>query len=118
LTWTYAGSAETDVQPRTRVVDRVVAQLFAAAARERAIELNRDGAYERAQAVIEKVARRIASYAGDDRELAKLVTSLIAEANQWSRPTHERFRKESYHLAMNMMQSRWEDGTARKRDRR
>jgi len=68
--------------------------------------------------VIEKVARRIASYAGDDRELAKLVTELVAEADQWSRPTHERFRKESYHVAMYKMQSRMEDGTARKRDRR
>ena len=117
-TWTYAGSAENDAQPRNRVVDRVVAQLFAAEARERAIVLNREGSYERAQAVIEKVARRIASYAGDDRELAKLVTSLLAEADQWSRPTHERFRKESFHGAMYKMQSRMEDGTARKRDRR
>jgi len=117
-TWTYAGSAENDAQPRNRVVDRVVAQLFAAEARERAIVLNREGSYERAQAVIEKVARRIASYAGDDRELAKLVTGLLAEADQWSRPTHERFRKESYHGAMYKMQSRMEDGTARKRDRR
>jgi Ca-activated chloride channel family protein len=117
-TWTYAGSAENDAQPRNQVVDRVVAQLFAAEARERAIVLNREGSYERAQAVIEKVARRIASYAGDDRELAKLVTSLLAEADQWSRPTHERFRKESFHSAMYMMQSRMEDGTARKRDRR
>ncbi|MFM9129531.1 MAG: hypothetical protein ACKOPF_06790, partial [Candidatus Limnocylindrus sp.] len=114
----YAGSAENDAQPRNRSVDRVVAQLFAAEARQRAIELNRYGAYERAQAVIEKVARRIASYAGDDRELAKLVTSLIAEANQWSRPALEFDRKESYHVAMYKMQSRWEDGTARKRDRR
>ena len=117
-TWTHAGSAENDAQPRNRVVDRVVAQLFAAEARERAIVLNREGSYERAQAVIEKVARRIASYAGDDRELAKLVTGLLAEADQWSRPTHERFRKESYHVAMYQMQSRMEDGTARKRDRR
>lgn len=117
-TWTYAGSAENDAQLRNRVVDRVVAQLFAAEARERAIVLNREGSYERAQAVIEKVARRIALYAGDDRELAKLVTSLLAEADQWGRPTHERFRKESYHYSMNMMQSRMKDGTARKRDRR
>ena len=116
--WTYAGTRENDAQPRNRVVDRVVAQLFAAEARERAIALNREGDYERAQAVIEKVARRIASYAGDDRELAKLVTELLAEANQWSRPTHERFRKESFHSAMYTLQSRMEDGTARKRDRR
>jgi hypothetical protein len=100
------------------VVDRVVAQLFAAEARERAIALNREGSYERAQAVIEKVARRISSYAGDDRELAKLVTDLLAEAEQWSRPAEESFRKESYHFSMFQRQSRMEDGTARKRDRR
>jgi len=116
--WTYAGSAENDVQPRNRVVDRVVAQLFAAEARERAIALNREGDYERAQAVMVKVARRIATYAGEDRELAKLVTDLLSEAEQWSRPTQERFRKESYHVAMYQMQSRMVDGTARKRDRR
>ncbi|MFZ9278655.1 MAG: vWA domain-containing protein [Candidatus Limnocylindrus sp.] len=117
-TWTYAGSAENDAQPRNRVVDRVVAQLYAADARERAIDLNRHGDYERAQAVMVKVARRIATYAGEDRELAKLVTELLNEAEQWNRPTHERFRKESYHFAMYKMQSRMEDGTARKRDRR
>lgn len=116
--WTYAGSAENDVQPRNRVVDRVVAQLFAAEARERAIALNREDDYERAQAVMVKVARRIATYAGEDRELAKLVTDLLSEAEQWSRPTQERFRKESFHGAMYMMQSRMVDGTARKRDRR
>ncbi|NQW55285.1 MAG: VWA domain-containing protein [Chloroflexi bacterium] len=116
--WTYAGSAENDAQPRNRVVDRVVAQLFAAEARERAIALNRDGDYERAQAVMVKVARRIATYAGDDRKLAKLVTDLLSEAEQWSRPAHERLRKESYHYSQNMMQSRMEDGSARKRDRR
>ncbi|NBP83117.1 hypothetical protein EBU60_04575 [bacterium] len=116
--WTYAGSAENDVQPRNRVVDRVVAQLFAAEARERAIALNREDDYERAQAVMVKVARRIATYAGEDRELAKLVTDLLSEAEQWSRPTQERFRKESYHVAMYQMQSRMVDGTARKRDRR
>ena len=116
--WTYAGSAENDAQPRNRVVDRVVAQLFAAEARERAIALNREGDYERAQAVMVKVARRIATYAGEDRELAKLVTDLLSEAEQWSRPTQERFRKESYHVAMYQMQSRMVDGTARKRDRR
>lgn len=116
--WTFASSTENDGQPRNRVVDRVVARLFAAEARERAIVLNREGAYERAQAVVEKVARRIASYAGDDRELAKLVTDLLAEAQQWSSPTEEHFRKESFHTAMYMMQTRMEDGTARKRDRR
>jgi len=116
--WTYAGSAENDAQARNRAVDRVVAQLFAAEARERAIALNRHGDFERAQAVIQKVARRIASYAGEDRELAKLVTDLLAEAEQWSRPTDERFRKKSYHVAMYQMQSRMLDGTARKRDRR
>lgn len=116
--WTFASSVENDVQARNRAVDRVVAQLFAAEARERAIALNRHGEFERAQAVIQKVARRIASYAGEDRELAKLVTDLLAEAEQWSRPTDERFRKESYHVAMYQMQSRMLDGTARKRDRR
>lgn len=116
--WTFAGSAENDAQPRNRVVDRVVAQLFAAEARERAIVLNREGDYDRAQAVIIKVARRIATYAGDDHELSKLVTDLLSEAEQWSVPTHERFRKESYHVAMYKMQSRMEDGSARKRDRR
>jgi len=116
--WTFASSVENDAQARNRAVDRVVAQLFAAEARERAIALNRHGDFERAQAVIQKVARRIASYAGEDRELAKLVTDLLAEAEQWSRPTDERFRKESYHVAMYQMQSRMLDGTARKRDRR
>ena len=117
FTWTFADSAANDAQPRNRAVDRVVAQLYAAEARERAVQFNREGDYERAQAVMIKVARRISAYAGEDRELAKLVTDLLSEAEGWSRPKLEMDLKMAFHTSSHMRQSRWEDGTARKRNR-
>ena len=58
---------------------------------------------------------------GGEADAAGLVHGghhLLGEAEQWRRPTHERFRKESYHYSMYQLQSRMVDGTARKRDRR
>ena len=43
LTWTYADDRANDAQPRDREVDRAVARLFAARARQEAVRLNRDG---------------------------------------------------------------------------
>lgn len=76
LHWAYASHRANDEQPRDRVVDRVVAALFAARAREEAVQYNRVGDYHRAERVLDGVARRIAAYAGDDTELQGLLSEL------------------------------------------
>ncbi len=74
--WTYAGDDENERQPRDREVDREVATLQAALARAEATEANRAGDFQRARRAIEETAQRIGAYAGDDKELANLATTL------------------------------------------
>lgn len=75
-TWTYANHRKNDLQPRNRVVDRAVAGIYAARARADATEANRHGRLDDARRVLERTARRIESYAGDDPELRRLVREL------------------------------------------
>jgi len=82
VAWTFAGHAENDAQRRDRVVDRAVAGLYAAVARLVALEHNRAGRYDEARRVLEAVAKKIASYAGSDPELRRLVAELRHEAGE------------------------------------
>jgi hypothetical protein len=52
LAWQYADHPANDAQPRDRDVDRAVAQIFAARARQEAVQLNRAGDYAAAQAAL------------------------------------------------------------------
>ena len=67
--WQYADDPTNDTQERDRTVDRAVARLFAARARQDAVKLNRLGDYREARLEIREVAERIAGYAGRDPEL-------------------------------------------------
>ena len=93
VAWTFAGNFANDAQPRVVEVDRVVAAHFAAIARERATALNRDGEYKLAREELEKIARRIESYANGDPELVALAASLRSDAREWSRQRTELERK-------------------------
>ena len=79
LTWTYADDRANDEQPRDPEVDRAVARLFAARARQEAVLRNRSGDFVHARSAISSVAERIRSYAGRDPELRELVRTLEAE---------------------------------------
>ena len=59
-------TAANDAQPRDRDVDRAVARLFAARARQEAVRRNRDGDFIRARRALTATAERDRSYAGDD----------------------------------------------------
>src|SRR3954453_10330895 len=69
LTWAYADSKTNDTQRRDVEVDRAVARIFAARARQEATALNRAGDYDHAHGILEAVAKRIRSYAGRDTEI-------------------------------------------------
>jgi Ca-activated chloride channel family protein len=76
IIFTFAGHAQNDAQPRNRVVDRVVAELYSARARAEALELNRAGRYDDALARLEQTVRRIEQYAGSDPELHQIAEQL------------------------------------------
>lgn len=80
-------------------VQRAVARAYASRARREAAEHNRNGELDAARRVLESTARRIAGYAGDDRELQQLVVQLTNEAREHM----ERFdgvRLKERHFAM------------------
>ena len=73
--WTYADDRANDAQPRDPAVDRAVAMVFAARARQEAVASNRGGDFDHAGRVMAATARRIRSYAGKDAELRELAGS-------------------------------------------
>jgi hypothetical protein len=67
-------------------VDRAVARIFAARARQEATGLNRVGQFPAAQAALLSVAKRIRSYAGGDAEMRHVVAELERDASQVAAP--------------------------------
>lgn len=110
--WQYADDPTNDAQPRDRTVDRHVAQLFAARARQEAVHLNRIGRYDAARHSVRSVARRIAEYASGDPELQGLVAQLGVEEQRWAAPAPEMSRKVAFASANYTMRSRGPEGRA------
>jgi Ca-activated chloride channel family protein len=106
VTWTYAGDRENDVQPRERDVDRAVAGLFAARARQEAIRLNRAGDFEGARRILMATRARIEAYAGNDPEIRAVLRTLDEEQVVYAAPMAEAVRKQAYYSSANALRSR------------
>ena len=115
LTWTYADHQANDAQARDPEVDRAVARLFAARARQEAVLRNRSGDFVRARSAIASVAERISSYAGRDPELRDLVKALQAEQTVFAAPMAEASRKSLHYASANVARSRDASGHAMRR---
>jgi len=77
--WVFASHGANDGQPRDLAVDEVVANIYAARARNLALEANRRGDYAAAGRVLQATARKILSYAGDRPSLQEIAAGLEAE---------------------------------------
>ena len=106
VTWLYADHAANDLQPRDRDVDRAVARLYAARAREQALDLNRRGRWEDARSALRGVAERIREYAGDDRELKHVVAQLAEDEGHFAAPMAPMAMKARHFAATNAQRSR------------
>jgi len=115
MAWRYADHHRNDIQERDRVVDRAVAQLYAARARQEAVALNRQGQFAAAMSALKRVAERIRAYAGDDRELRETVARLQAEGQEFSLQLSESSLKQAFYASTNVARMRTFDGKARKR---
>lgn len=115
LTWTYADGAANDRQDRDRSVDRVVARLFAARARQEAVGRNRGGDFIHARRALTATAERIRSYADDDPELLDLVRALESDAPTFAAPMSEPGRKNAHYASANLLRSRDVQGRSVKR---
>jgi hypothetical protein len=114
LSWAYADDAANDHQERDRAVDRAVARLFAARARQEAVGRNRSGDYDGARHAVEATARRIRGYAGRDPELRAILADLESQVQELGVPMEEMSRKRMYAQASFVMSSREPDGKARR----
>jgi hypothetical protein len=110
--WEYADDPTNDVQERDRTVDRAVAKLFAARARQGAVSFNRRGDFTDARRELRGIAERIAGYAGRDPELRAIVKELRDEEERWSAPMPEMARKVAHAQASYALRSRAPDGRA------
>lgn len=114
VTWEYADHATNDAQPRDRVVDRAVARLFAARARDAALDLNRVGRFAEARRAVAGVAERIRGYAADDDELNRLVAELSADQAHLAAPMPAMAVKAMHFTSSNIARNRDPQGRARK----
>ena len=113
-TWTYASPAENDRQTRNVVVDREVAKLYAAKAREEALKLNQERRYDNAQQRLRVTGDRIRQYAGEDAMLNSIIGELaesdVTYASMLSLAAAKVERYKSYNAA----RMRAADGKARR----
>ena len=115
LTWSYADDHANDTQPRDREVDRAVARLFAARARQEAVRRNRLADYEGARRILDATARRIRGYAGNDPELRGVVDELTREEITFAAPMPERSLKRVHFASANLLRSRDASGRSVRR---
>ena len=117
LAWEYATDRANDEQDRDREVDRAVAGVFAARARQEALALNRTGDFDAARRRVSATARRIRGYAGRDAELRRILEDLEQESAVMAAPMMEMNRKSAYFASANLMRSRSAMGQAVKAPR-
>src|SRR3954451_16746327 len=117
LTWEYADSKTNDLQPREIDVDRAVARVFAARARQEATALNRAGDFGQANGRLAAVAKRIRSYAGRDPHMRAIVAELERDAIEVAAPMAASTLKEMHFASYNVAKSRSIEGKAIRDDR-
>jgi Ca-activated chloride channel family protein len=115
LTWTVASEHDNELQPRDRVVDRAVATLWAAQARQAALDLNRDGRYEEARRLLEQAAAKIRAIAGHDRELLAIAHDLVAEVRAYMHHMDALSMKRAHFATYAVSNMRTVEGKTRKR---
>jgi Ca-activated chloride channel family protein len=114
LSWEYADSKTNDLQARDVDVDRAVAAVFAARARQDASGLNRRGDYEAARTALRSVAKRIRSYAGRDAEMRQAIADLERQAATVAAPMPAAALKAMHFAGYAAARGRSPDGKALK----
>ncbi|RPJ66178.1 MAG: VWA domain-containing protein [Acidobacteria bacterium] len=112
--WTFAGHHENDIQERDRLVDRAVADLYAARARAEALEHNRAGRYGEARRVLEATERRIRQHGGSDAELNHIADLLRQDQSLYDEHMTALAMKKQHFASYNVTHRRDAVGKARK----
>ncbi|MFN2432726.1 MAG: VWA domain-containing protein [Gemmatimonadota bacterium] len=117
VSWEYADPAADAAQPRDRAVDRHVAALHAARAKQEAVRLNRIGDVGRASEAIAEVTRHIRDYAGDDPELNQLLVELESDRGNFAMMMEPLALKQQYFASSVVGRMRDPKGKARRRQK-
>lgn len=115
LDWEALDASSDLGRPRDLDVDRLVAERFAARARERATLHNRDGEYGRAARGLRTTAERIRAYGDGDVVMEALAEALLREAEEMRTPLDVKSRKELFFRATSASRGRDELGGSRRR---
>jgi Ca-activated chloride channel family protein len=113
VVWAWADNPANDAQPRDRDVDRAVARMFAEAAKQEAVRLNREARFDEAARALEGVRKRVAAYAGSDPELRGIVAELREQAPVFAAAMPEMDRKARYFASHNLARTRTAEGKSR-----
>jgi Ca-activated chloride channel family protein len=114
LDWTFADHAANDRQMRDRAVDAAVAELFAARAREKALEQNRRGDYDAARLTLNQTAARIRTYAGDDKILNGIAMSVSEAVREYGESMSSDQMKGCYYQVQYSMRDRDTEGKSKR----
>ena len=112
--WRRAAHAENDRQPRDLGVQRFAAARHADRARERGILANRQRDYGEARRLLNRVADRIAAYAGQDPELRGIVDQLRKDADRYGQPMDLLSQKQAYYGTSASLRQRSATGSAKR----
>jgi len=114
VTWEFADHQSNDKQPRNRMVDRAVAELLAARARDEARSFNRQSRYGDAQLVIRKTVDNIKTYCGDDAVLLGIVAELGQAEKMFAKAMSEFDMKAQCYSSYNRRSNRNSFGKAKR----
>ena len=113
--WVLASRDANKEQPRELAVDEAVANIYAARARDLALEANRRRDYAAAGRVIQATAQKILSYAGDRPSLLAIAAGLLAEVPRVEERMSAMSMKEMHSDSYAAMRSRDAAGKARRK---
>jgi hypothetical protein len=112
--WNYAADADNDRQPRNIIVDREVATLHAAVAREEALALNRIGRFDEAQRRLEITVERIRAAAESDPVMDEIVDELSERHGVYGATLSGAAMKSERYASYHMVRMRTAEGKARR----
>jgi Ca-activated chloride channel family protein len=113
--WTFASQNAVESQPRNGAIEESVARIYAARARDRALEANRARDFDRAKQIVEETAQRLLSYAEGNPAVRAIAEGLRAELAEFSAAMEAVSSKAMHMRSYSEMRSRDFRGTAVKR---
>ena len=112
--WRFATPAEVAAAPRVSEVDRRAAELIRARSQQAALERNRAGDFEQAEAEIERGAMKLEALGSDDPAVRGIAESMRESRSMYGRVLHRLASKGISYSASNQRLGRMWSGRARK----